>query len=213
MYGKLRICNRALGKVGNYVIQSLEDPSEAARLLKESYDTVRDTELAAYRWGFAIARKLLPALEEAPLFGYARAYQLPPDCLRVLEVGARWPQPVSHAFRSGENARWQVEGDKMLSNMPAPLPLLYIRRAENPERYPAEFVEALAAKLAVEICERLSGGQSRKETLWGEYERAVKEARRVNAIQRAPQALQDGAWMHSRRQPADGGFWSSTGEW
>lgn len=204
-YSKVQICNRALAKVGNYTILSLDDPSDTAVLLKSVYDIVRDAEISANRWAFAIERKALPALEDAPAFGYLYAYQLPVDCLRLLEAGAVWPTANSADYRFGPNAKWEVSGGAVLSNVPAPLPIRYIRRVEDPARYPAVFIESLACKLAIEICERLAGGSSRREMLWKEYDEAQKTARRVNAIQRAPEYLQDGAWMVSRITPTDGG--------
>ena len=204
MSTRVEICNRALAKLGNYAIVSLEDPSDVAVALKGMYGVLLDGELAANRWGFALARAVLPALEEAPAFGYARAFQLPADCLRVLEVGATWPVVGAADCRFGPGAAWEIEDGKILTNAPAPLPLRYIRRVEDPARYPAGFVDALACRLAVELCERLSGGASRREMLWKEYDQAVRTAQRVSAIQRAPEYLQDGAWMLTRSRAGGG---------
>lgn len=204
-YTRVQVCNRALSKLGNYTILSLDDPSDIAVTIKSMYSVVLDAELSANRWGFAVRRAMLPALEQAPAFGYERAFQLPVDCLRVLEVGPSWPVPLSVAYRHGPNAEWEIEGNTVLTNSPPPLYLRYLRRVEDPAEYPASFVEAFACKLAIEICERIAGGGARKESLWKEYSIAIKVAQKVSAIQRAPQSLQDGAWMMSRL--------SSVGEW
>lgn len=198
MYTRIQICNRALAKIGHFSIMSLDDASDAAVILNSMYDVVRDAELSANRWGFALTRALLPALEESPAFGFARKYPLPVDCLRLVEVGRVWPVDSRADYRFGPDAPWEVEGGTVLCDLPAPLPVRYIRREENPERYPATFVEALSCKLAVEICPRIAGKNSAKESLWQEYKFAIAEAKRVNAIQKAPQRLQDGAWMLSR---------------
>ena len=210
MYTRVQICNRALSKIGNFTIMSLDDKSDTAVILNSMYNVVRDSEISANRWGFALERAALPALEETPTFGFSRKFPLPTDCLRVVEVGDIWPVSPRPDYQFGPNAAWEIEGGAILTDYPAPLHIRYLKRVENPERYPASFIEAFACKLAIEICARITGKNSAKETLWQEYKFAISEARRVDAIQRAPQRLQDGAWSLSRISPAGNGGYTPT---
>lgn len=200
----VQICNRALIKIGQHVIMSLDDPSDHAVTLKAVYAPVRDTVLSSRIWDFALTRKMLPALEDVPPSGYARSFQLPSDCLRLAAVGRAHPASGGADYRVAPDAAWRVEGDTIRTDLPAPLPVVYVRREENPAKYPAAFAEALACKLAAELCERVAGGQSRRQLLREEYREALREAGRVNAVQRAPQSSPDGTWMLARVSP--GGY-------
>src|SRR3546814_2945523 len=104
MTSVVSICNRALTLLGQKTITSLEDNSQAARLCVESYGPTRDAVLRDHPWNCAIARADLAALSEAPAFEFGRQFQLPPDCLRVLEL---W----------GSRARWKIEGRRLLSDV------------------------------------------------------------------------------------------------
>lgn len=73
--------------------------------------------------------------------------------------------------------------------------LIYLRQETDSGLYPPAFVEALAAKLAVEMAESLTGSNSKRELAWKEYEQAVKLARRINALGLPPMAVQDDTWM------------------
>jgi hypothetical protein len=172
----------------------LDDPGPAAGLARSLYAAVRDAETSRYSWNFARARARLPALAEAPAFGWARQYLLPPDCLRVLTAGP-WPQALTDDYIGGENRAWLIEGRNLLSTQGPPLDLPYLRRVEDPAFYPPAFVEVLAAKLALSMCERLAGSNSKRELAAREYDLALKQARRLEAIQLPPQRPADGEWI------------------
>src|SRR3546814_6931193 len=100
MTSVVSICNRALTLLGQKTITSLEDNSQAARLCVESYGPTRDAVLRDHPWNCAIARADLAALSEAPAFEFGRQFQLPPDCLRVLEL---WGSRARGKIRSEEH--------------------------------------------------------------------------------------------------------------
>ncbi len=92
---EVSICNLALQDVGRgLAITTLDENSQAARVCRLRYPFARDTCLRAYDWNFAAWRASLPALAAAPAFGFANAYQLPPDCLFVREVGEARAAPL-----------------------------------------------------------------------------------------------------------------------
>jgi hypothetical protein len=110
--------------------------------------------------------KLAPNLV-APVFEWGFAYDLPGDCLRVLEVnGTAWPTDG-----------WAVEGRQLVSNETA-VELLYIYRNEDPNLYDAELVSALAAHLALELATSLSALPSIVDRAAERAKDALTEARR-----------------------------------
>ncbi len=192
------IVNRALSKLGEARLTSLDDPVKAAGLAKSLYDAVVDSEMAAHSWNFAKARLMLPAEAERPPFGWPYQYILPQDCLRVLSVGD-WPPAALSNYINADQRLYTLEGGRILSRLEPPLPLIYIARVTDSALYPAEFKEALAAKLAVEMVEDLSGSTSKREMAWREYDLAIRQAKRVNAIALPPLNLADDSWLTARQ--------------
>lgn len=179
MITETEIANKALAKLGIRPIASLEDKEEGARVAKALFGSVRDYELSIYRWLFALKRVALPKDEQTPAFGYKHQYTLPADFLR-LESVVKDPM-LKDAY--------VIEGNKILTDLPAPLQIIYVSRNVELIKWPPFFVEAFACKLAYEMCERLKQDPSRKQTLQMEYQIIIRDAKRANAIQLPAQAL------------------------
>ena len=56
MASEVDICNRALSKLGAARITSLTEDSVNARACNAMYESVRDAELRAHPWNFAMKR-------------------------------------------------------------------------------------------------------------------------------------------------------------
>lgn len=172
------ICNLALSKFGSKRIQSLDDASPEARACKLNYGPTRDEVLRAQRWNFATQRVTLSRLSGAPPFGWSAWYQLPTDCLRVLQLNG-WE---SHEQRD----RWEVEGSRLLTDQDT-AQIQYIARITDGNLYDASFIKAFACKLAAEICRPLMGSNAMAGDLLSEYERLTSpKARRVDAFEGRP---------------------------
>lgn len=196
MASQVEICNQALTKAGAARIVSLDDDTESAGVLRAIYNVKLDAELAAQPWTFAIKRQQLPASSTAPLFGWARAFPVPADYLAMVEVGENYV-----FYDSNAGALFQLEGSdsgmQILTDQGSPLNVRYVRRVTTPGLFPALFVEAFACRLAAEICERLTQNQSKRELAWQERERAIRDARRVNAIEQPPRQVPPGSWLRA----------------
>lgn len=199
MAAPVDIVNRALSKLGDKRITSLDDPGKTAGLAASLYSIVRDTEISAHAWHFAKTRKMLPAEAAKPAFGWAFQYLLPADCLRLLEAGP-WPQAVMADYVGRDTRTFILEGGRILTNHGPALNVIYLRREEDSGYYPPAFVEALACKLAVEMAEAITGSGSKREMAWNEYEQAVRLARRINAIGLPPMMVGDDSWMVAHQQ-------------
>lgn len=188
------IANRALTKLGAARIISLDDDSQASNTLASMFDIVRDAELRRNLWHFSKARTKLAALSQSPEFGYSHQFQLPADFLRLIEIGGRRCQPKPHL-----DSWYSIEAGRILIDRAGPLQIRYVRRVEDPTLFDALFVEAFACKLAFEACEAITQSNTKKQTAAQEYEAALADARRMNAIERASQATSDDSWLESRR--------------
>jgi hypothetical protein len=82
------ICNLGLvNGLGQDPISALSDNRKAAIHCNISYDPVRRAVLRAHPWDFATTRRQISASATPPPFGYANAYQLPADFIRIVAVG------------------------------------------------------------------------------------------------------------------------------
>lgn len=198
MASQVEIANRALTKVGEQRILSLSDDVEAARTVDSLWDVVRDAELRIRVWRFSIDRDALAALVTTPSWGFDYEYQLPADCLRLLQVGEYYPGVSLSDYRNADESEWKVEGRKILTNQSAPLKIRYVSRVEDTGQWDAAFTEAFACRLAAEVCERLTQSNTKRQIAWDEYKQAISMAVKANAIESAPEPIPDSEWVMAR---------------
>lgn len=187
MASEVDIANRALQKLGAERIVSLSQDSENARACNLLYDSIRDAELRAHPWNFAIKRAQLAADVTAPAFGPAAAYTLPSDCLRVLPTDENW-----------NTHDWKIEGRKILTDDGAPLDVRYICRVTDPNQYDALFIEALACAIAQELCEQLTQSNTKAQMVRSDYTTAIRTARKLNAFENISAEPQTDEWITVR---------------
>lgn len=190
MASDVSICNRGLQKLGAGRIVSLTENSTNARECAACYEELRDAELRAHTWGFAIKRVQLAADTSAPVFGPANSFTLPADFLRLLPVD---PEDLTNS------EDWRIEGRKLLTNDSAPLNLRYIYQCEDANEMDALFRESLASRIAYELCEKITQSNQKKQAAANDYKRAINEAKRVNAIEKEAEESPEDTWVSVRR--------------
>lgn len=195
MAGQVEIVNRALYKLGALAIMSMGDNNKQARIMSGLWDTVRKAELRRHLWAFALRRTTLPALGDAPAWGFQIQYQLPADYLRMVQANEFYVTPSMQDYRNEDDSPYAVEGSKLLTDFPAPLKLRYVADITDPGAFDALFVEALAAKLAYEACESITQSNEKKKVAGQDYTSALKAAAMVAAIEKPPQGIADDSWM------------------
>ena len=124
-------------------------------------------------------------------FGFERALQLPADFLRLVMVGE---SACDHAAIA-----WTIEGKRLLTNADPGLALLYVRRITDPTLFSPAFVEAVSCRLAMELCDVITGSTSKLQMLEAMHDRALAEARRLSSFHRPPQPLvETRGWIGAR---------------
>jgi hypothetical protein len=185
----VEICNRALDLLGAPTITALDENSVSARLCLRNYAPARDAVLRLYPWNEATARASLAADVTAPAWGFALAYTLPTDCLRLVTI--------EEELRSA--GAWRVEGAKVLTDVSAPLRIRYIRRLTDPGLIGPLLADAIAARLAAAIAFGLTNNASQAESMRGLMEMAIREARRIDALEQSQdEALVADDWTNAR---------------
>jgi hypothetical protein len=170
----IEVINTALYRVGAEAIQAVTDANDRARVCNSLYGQVRDATMRGHPWNCLKARASIAADATAPAFGYTYRYPLPTDpyCLRVLKTG-------------NKKDLYKLEGRYILTDEAAPLSLLYVGRITDVAQWDAELENAIALRLAAEICVPLRGEQAkgRASDLLQLYAAVIKEAKFVNGME------------------------------
>ena len=180
---KTGISNLALSNLGEARIQSLTENSARARACSARIDSCIESVLRMNVWNSALERVLLTQIE-APLFGWNYTYQLPANCIKVVEV-----EPVS---------KYLVEKKNILSNETS-LYLLYVATPTDTNNLDVLLAEAIAMKLAVEIAETLTSKEGLKSEMAQKYFLAVQEARSANSRDKTPEHRERSSYLDAKK--------------
>ncbi|MGE4296853.1 MAG: hypothetical protein AB7E47_02390 [Desulfovibrionaceae bacterium] len=184
MASKVGIANAALVELGQDRITSLDQDTEAARVVNDVYDELRLTLLQEHPWNFATRRRELPLLAETPYFGYAAAFELPVDCLRVLATNP-------------ETTEYRIEGRKLLCNRKQ-VSIQYVGDVTDSNLMPPTFRAALAALIAAKVAPKLSPDKKGDmEVLASRSKAAARSADSTGGG--SVQAVRPNAYVASRR--------------
>ncbi|ANZ44220.1 hypothetical protein [Cloacibacillus porcorum] len=171
--GETDICNRALVLAGcSRGITSMGEGSTEAAICRRVYLPALRSLLSEYPWRWA-TRIVAPAEMEVSVPGWRRLYDLPEDCLVVTrifnEAEANAPFTVLMAEDLGNYVK-AVATDLYQASME------YVSSAASADM-PELFAEALAYRIAMEVCVALKGGDiNMREHLAKFYNEAVRRA-------------------------------------
>ncbi len=190
MSSDVEICNRALQKIGAARIVSLTENSKNARECNACYDALRQAELRKNFWSFAIKRAQLAKDATAPDWGKAYSYTLPADFICLAD---NYPELNSPYLD------FEIEGRQIFTNMTDPLQIRYISDIRDANLMDPLFREALASKIADEICEIVTQSNAKKQTAMIEYENAIAEAKARNGIEKIDARPPEDIWVTVRQ--------------
>lgn len=190
--------------LGTSRITSMSDNNKGARAMNARFVLLRDAELSAYPWRFAVTRTQLPASTDTPDWGFSKIYDRPTDDLRPIKIGGAHVNAGAIGVMyestgiSADYTPFEIIGGRIHTDLSAPLDYEYIARIENTGAFDPLFVEALAARLAFDAAEELTQSNTKKDAAAQVYNTVLSEARRVNSLYRPPRRRKPGAWMNSR---------------
>jgi len=161
MADETSIANLALAKLGISPIMALTDDSKQAQFANRFYAQTLDEVLSSHRWNFAMRRSTLNQLATSPSFEWGFAYQVPVDCLRVVQLNG-----YEQNEQQGEFA---IEGNQLFTDAEQ-AQVRYIARVTDGSLYPALFSQAVATMLASRLAGPLTGSRELPSALLEEYE-------------------------------------------
>lgn len=174
---EVTICNLALSWLAGNLIISIDDDINEAKLCKANYELSRDAVLETMAWTFATKRYALVPEVGAPAWGYAYQFTIPADVITVLEVTNNSDTP-----NGANDLDWRREGNLILCDAKK----VYIKAAYkevDPARYPPNFVQAVAARLAAEISLPLTESQQLTMAMEAKYRDRLMVAAGSDGIQ------------------------------
>lgn len=151
------VANIAMQRLGERAIMDIGNQNDkASNELRRGFPLVRQSLLRDYRFQFSEDVVALSKLTVAPITRWSFAYQLPSDFLRAIAINddrEEWQAD----FEIGSEGRLFADDDGVN--------LRYIKDVPTVTRWDSLFVEAMALKLAVQVCKVITGSDERVSAL------------------------------------------------
>lgn len=192
---KIEIINRALLKLGEPPVASLNDAS-FGRVYDIIYNDVKDLLLSSYPWRFAVEVRDLPKLEEK--YNGKFMYQLPKECLLVLQVFGTGNVCCGDEVKCYAGRNYELANNCVVTEVNGGVSAEFVRKLDDDGRFPPLFREAVAAKMAGELAMRLKHSLTLKQTMENEFFALIKQAEMNNEIMKDVELLPDSSWVMVR---------------
>jgi hypothetical protein len=193
MSNEVSICNQALSWLGANQITALNESSNEARTCQANYDELRDALLEENRWTFANATFKYGTAFSVPNdddnWKYKHTFNLNPPIMHVLRV---YSDPNSEY-----QTRWERKGQRLYADDDT----IYLDttiRVTNPNEFPTLFRQALAARLARDMCLGLTRNIKLHEAMSIMYENAMIDAAASDGMQGINETIPAGTLVTSR---------------
>lgn len=170
----VEICNGALLLLGDETISDLKESGTRARLCANLYDSSRDAVLRMHPWNCAVKRQANLAPDSTPpAYGYAYAFTLSTDHLRLLAVESSTGYSLTD---------YVIEGRKILCDE-STINIRHVYRNVNISEYDALLVDALQAYLAFKFAWPLTKSPSVKKEMGELFTNIYRLAKSVDALE------------------------------
>lgn len=195
---QLEVYNDALRKLGELRLATLTDDVEARYVLDGAWPAAVELSVCDGYWNFATKTVELvsdSAIDEIP--GYASGFNKPADWLRTIKI-----YPDANKV---EELDYADEGGKIYANQGS-LILRYLSRdpAQNLSTWPVYFTQVVAARLALEVCDRITQSGSHFEKLYKLHKELLASARNKDALDQPSVRFRPGSWVRAMRKSRSG---------
>lgn len=194
MAQEIDIINMALSLIGQKPITSILDPQTVTeQLCALQYPLLRDAVMEEVEWSFAIKRFVddQPAAAE-PEWGYPYKFPLSTETLRVLYCSDKKDENIYNA-----GFHWVVEDGFILADS-AVIYYRAIQKIIDATKFSNLFVQALSARLAMELCIPITENAKLHASLASLYNSKIKAAGTMDNMQGKSTRLRVGR-LHAAR--------------
>ena len=162
----IAICSAALHLIGAEEIGSFTDETREARLCASIYSTLRQNLLQKHNWRFSVRQEQLNRLDAVPLFGFAYAYSLPTDFLRLVgKVNPSYPH--------------QIFGNKLYTSLDTVYATMQVDT--DAQYYPAYFTHLFQLELAALLASALLEDENKTDKFMAFAQRQMIVARNIDS--------------------------------
>lgn len=161
------IANRVFTRVGINTITNVEgSQNQNAILFTSLYPQIRDQVLREHFWPFATKKSALELETEKPLYGFANAFSLPPEFVRLKDTS------LDNTFP------YEIERNRLLTDAES-VSITFVANDITITEWDILFFEALVVRLAFELVTALNKNEEQKAALFAEYQQKIKDARYI----------------------------------
>lgn len=195
MATQVDVCNWALARIAvTRTISALTESSQEAATCSIWLDQVVDLCLRDHPWPFARRDVDLALVEEGPTPEWLFAYRMPSDCLRVRRIidGKRPNLPTYPMQIAGDDAGSLIYCDA------EDAALSYTARVTDASRWPPDFADALAWRLAAEIAGPLAQSAAIADRAMRGYYGAVNKALSNGLSEELHDPQPEAEWVRER---------------
>lgn len=160
----LPIANRALLKVGNTRLLSLDEGSDTASLVNDLLRGSVEEIAGLYPWRSMMKRRELSVAQTAPEYGFDYQYSLPENLARVVKVTTL------------NDEEWKIEGSVILTDSKK-VYLEYVDLPETPASLTPELRQLIVLRLAWNINNTLTTNTTLGNLLLNEFNVALNLAK------------------------------------
>lgn len=181
------IANMALRHLKIDAVISINPPDEdskAASAAAAWYDQARQDTLEAHPWKFASRRRQLVADTTAPLYEWAKKYQLPNDYIRLNYIGTDWRNPIDE---------YDIEDGYILCNEGSPLCISYVYDLRDATKFSPKFKTTMSYKMAAFMGFELTGNAQLVQAMEAQFSNSFASAASVSGQNRPTRRVE-----HSR---------------
>ena len=201
MATKLQIWKQALVHLERETITTLTDDVEPRYVFDAAWAGAVEEAFSSGDWNFAkVSAALSASGSGTPAIGWSYVFNYPSDWLRSVAVSDR---PSFTPF-----VDYVDEGGKLSANTPT-LYLRYISSAKAADdqisNWPTMFWRYVALKLAFDTCGKLTAGDTLERKIFDRMERALRQAKSVDARNEQNKVIQPGSWLRARQGAGVGG--------
>lgn len=196
MASEVEICNMALRHLGAGRIASMDEARQEAKDCKLFFSVSRDAVLIDHPWNFAQKRRTLAAMDMPTdyLGQYSLAYAYPSDCLRARKVVLPGGDDTAQDFAV---VRAPTGGKIVITNAVDAV-LVYTMISTDPTWFDAQFVEALALKLASKLARPLLKSPQAEQAFATLYLNSLNAAKAADAKEGDPETVEEISWIQAR---------------
>ncbi|MBZ9807697.1 hypothetical protein [Mesorhizobium sp. ESP-6-2] len=196
MADRLAIYRGALQLLGNAAgLSSLTEVSAARNALDSAWQDAGDYMLTQGLWNFSIRAVELSNDEDvAPLFGLTYAFSKPTDWVRTASISSDGTFVESYENYEDETGYWYANIDP-----------LYVRYVSDDDEYGwnvaawrQPFAKTMEAFLAFQCGLPISSDRGNRNDLYGIYEKRLKNAKTLDAVDERVQFSPRGRLVRSR---------------